>query len=282
VTGGVWGGPHLRLNTYSRVRIAGGTPATRERTGALCLTDLSGILGIMDVGEEKFVVRTFDCGVDGKLKIASLMQYLQEAAALHAQQLGFGFERLSELGTYWVLSNIRVEVVGLPRWNKQVTVQTWPSGYSRLIATREFVARASNGDELFKASSEWMVFDKQRARPKNLFHLDLGLPKTAPKVLDANLHRLEPRDDYRPAGHVLVPSSSIDLNGHVNNTEYVRWGTDALSRASELEGNIRSVQATYLSEVFEVLVSNSPPGFFNVLARKSATQTNVYLMEVSC
>jgi acyl-ACP thioesterase len=257
-----------------------------KRAAALCSPSVSGILGNVDTREDKFVVRTYDCGADGKIRIVSLMQYLQEAAALHAEQLGFGFERLSELGTYWVLSNIRVEIAGLPRWNEQVTIRTWPSGYSRLIATREFVGRGRNDDELFRAGSEWMVFDKQRSRPKNLFHLDLGLPKTGPKALEAKLKRLEPHDDYSPAYHVLVPSSSIDLNGHVNNTEYVRWGADALSRAFKLEGNIRSVQATYLSEVFEcdeldLLVSSGSRGRFSALARKSGTQTNVYVMDVS-
>lgn len=259
--------------------------------------------GVMDVREEKFVVRTYECGADGRVRIASLMQYLQEAAALHAEQLGFGVEKLGTLDGYWVLSNIRVEIARLPAWNEQVTVRTWPSGYSRLIATREFVGQGWDNGELFRAGSEWMVLDKQsplgdalrRNRPKNLLHLDLGLPTTGTKVLQEKLSRLEPHNDYSGAspphanlaGHVVVPGSSIDLNGHVNNTEYVRWGMDALSRAFKLRGNIRSVQATYLSEVFEgdeldLLVSCGPGESFHVVARKSGTQTNVFVMEVSC
>ncbi len=244
-------------------------------------------LGVMDVREEIFVVRTYECGADGRIKVASLMQYLQEAAALHAEQLGLGFEKLGEIDGYWVLSNIRVEIARLPVRNEQVIVRTWPSGYSRLIATREFIGQGRDNDELFKVGSEWMVLDKQRNRPKNLFHLDLGLPRTGPKAIQEKLNRLEPHNDYSFADRVLVPSSSIDLNGHVNNTEYVRWGMDALGRVFKLKGNVRSVQATYLSEVFEgddldVLVYCGPGRHFHALARKSGTQTNVYLMEVSC
>ncbi len=247
----------------------------------------------MDVREERFTVRTYECGADGHIKIASLMQYLQEAAALHAEQLGFGFEKLDALDGYWVLSNVRVEIAPAsrwgdgPAWNEQVTVRTWPSGYSRLIATREFVGQGRDKGELFRAGSEWMVLDKQSGRPKNLFHLDLGLPKTGPKALQEELSRLEPHNDYSLAGRVVVPGSSIDLNGHVNNTEYVRWGMDALSGAFKLAGNICCVQATYLSEVFEadeldLLVSCGTGGRFRVLARKSGTQSGVFVMEVSC
>lgn len=241
----------------------------------------------MDVREEKFVVKTCECGADGRIRIASLMQYLQEAAALHAEQLGFGFEKLGALDGYWVLSNIRVEIARLPVWNEQVVVQTWPSGYSRSVATREFIGRDRNGGEIFRAGSEWMVINKRTNRLKNLFRLDLGLPKTGQKALPNELSRLEPQENYRSVERVRVPYSSIDLNGHVNNTEYVRWAVDALRHAFRLEGDIRSLQATYLSEIFEddevdIAVSSDGNGKFRVLGSKPGDGRAVYLMEVVC
>ncbi len=241
----------------------------------------------MEVKEEKFRIRTYECGVDGSIKIFSLMQYLQEIASLHAGQLGLGFDRLSEMNGYWVLSNIRIEIKRLPNREDEVTLRTWPSGYSRTAATREFVGKDQNGSELFRAGSDWMVLNKETNRLKNLFKLDLNLPKTGVKALPDKVKRLEPNGDYRKADVVHVPSSSIDLNGHVNNTEYVRWGIDALSRTFKLEEHIRYVQATYLSEVFEgdeldLLATSKTGGQFSVLGRKSGTEANVFLMEVSC
>jgi len=243
--------------------------------------------GIVEVREEKITIRTYECGVGGSIKIASLMQHFQEAAALHAEQLGLGLERMKGLDGYWVLSNLRVEIAGLPTWNEQVSIRTWPSGYTRLIASREFVGRDRNGRELFRAGSEWMVLDKQRSRPKNLFHLDLALPRTGTKALQKKLSRLEPHQGGIAVDRVRVARSAIDLNGHVNNTEYIRWGIDALSREFKLSAEIRCVQATYLSEVFEadeldLLVSCGPDGRFQVLARKAGAQTNVFVMDVTC
>lgn len=217
----------------------------------------------------------------------SLMQYLQEVAAGHAGQLGFGFDRLNELNSYWVLSNMRIEIARLPKRNDEVTLRTWPSGYTRTMATREFVGTDQTGCEMFRAGSEWMVLNKETNRLKNLFRLDLGLPKTGRKALPGELSRLESRRDYRPVDHVRVPYSSIDLNGHVNNTEYVRWGIDALRRAFTFEGDIRSLQATYLSEVFkgdevDIAVSSDDEGRLHVLGRKPGDDGTVYLMEVAC
>jgi len=114
----------------------------------------------------------------------------------------------------------------------------------------------------------------------------MRLPKSGPKAISGELNRLEPRSSYSDIEQVRVPYSSIDINGHVNNTEYVRWGIDALRRIFEFKGNIRFLQATYLSEVFEgdeldILVSSGRNERFYVLGRKSSGSSNVYVMEIS-
>ena len=240
----------------------------------------------IEIKQGKFTVKTYECQADGNIKVVSLMQYLQEIAALHAEQLGLGFSRLNEIDSYWVLSNLRIEIARLPKWSDEVAIKTWPSGFTRLIATREFVGKDQYDCELFRANSEWMVLNKQKNRPKNLFRLDLGLPKSGPKAISGELKRLEPQCNYSNVEQVRVPYSSIDLNGHVNNTEYVRWGIDALRKRFQFKGNIRFLQATYLSEVFEgdqldLLVSSGSNERFYVLGRKSGGDGNVYVMEIS-
>jgi medium-chain acyl-[acyl-carrier-protein] hydrolase len=237
--------------------------------------------------EETFKVKTYECRPDGNIKTASLMQYLQEVAALHAEQLGFGINKLSKLNSYWVLSNLRIEINELPKWNDEVTVKTWPSGHTRVIATREFIGSNQEGRELFRASSQWMILDKHSNRPKSLSRLELDLPKTGLKVLSEELKRLEPREDYNEADRITVPYSSIDLNGHVNNTEYVRWSMDTLKKVFGFEGAVHSIYITYLSEIFEgdeleLLLSQNDNNRFYILSRRPATQDNVHIMEIIC
>jgi len=129
----------------------------------------------MDIRQETFTVKTYDCQSDGSIKVSSLMNYLQEAAAVHAEQLGFGFARLNEIDSYWVLSNIKIEFTKWPKWNETITLRTWPSGHTRSIATREFIGMNSAGGEPFKAGSKWMVLNKGSKRPRNLSRLDLNL-----------------------------------------------------------------------------------------------------------
>jgi acyl-ACP thioesterase len=215
------------------------------------------------------------------------MQYLQDIASVHADELGFGNTWLDEINGYWVLSNIRVDINLLPKWNDEVIIRTWPSGNTRLIAAREFVGKEGEGRELFRASSEWTILNKDTNRPKNLSGLNMNSLAVGPKVIEKEIERLKPIDDYSQVEQVWVPYSSIDLNGHVNNTEYVRWSIDAIKAKFQFEGDIRSLQVTYLAEVFmddklDLLVSAGSNRLFYVLGRKSDEANNVFLMEASC
>ncbi len=241
----------------------------------------------MDSHEDRFRVAAFDCRPDGVLKPNVLMQYLQESAARHAEQLGFGFADLDRQDCFWVLANLRIQITDTPRWRDCLTVRTWPSGFTRLAATREFIGENADGRELFRAASEWMILDKHTSRPRNLSRLNLNLPPTGLKVLDTDLGRLRPAPVYTKACTVSVPFSALDFNGHVNNTEYVRWALDGLHREHGDCPVIRSARMTYLAEVFEgdeieILVGAKEDRPLHILARQAGRtlEANVFLMEI--
>jgi len=233
--------------------------------------------------EEQFTVRAYDCQTNGTLKIFSLMQYLQVIATIHAEELGFGISHLDKINSYWVLSNIRIDFTRLPVWKEDISIQTWPSGHSRLIATREFTGKDQNKNELFRAGSQWMILNKDNNRPQNLLNLNLDMPNNGTKAISEKIKRLEAGNEYTPIGQMLVPYNSIDLNGHVNNTEYVRWGIDALNKIHKPRGKILSFQATYLSELFEGdeldLLIRSINNRYCVLMKRMNTDEIVFLME---
>jgi len=170
-------------------------------------------LRAVEVKEETFRVRTFDCQADGGVSVFSLMQHLQEIAAGHAEELGFGFARMGEMDAYWVLSNIRIEIDRLPRRDEEVTIRTWPSGYTRTVAMREFIGMDRNGGEMFRAGSEWMVLNKKTNRLKNLFVMVMMLNQIPLHQKNPKLERFPQRLHHhllgRPgekAGRISFPT----------------------------------------------------------------------------
>ncbi len=241
----------------------------------------------MNSREDRFVIRIHDCRPDGLIKANALMQYLQEAAACHAEELGVGFDDLDRWGCLWVLVNLRLELVCAPKWGDQIVVTTWPSGCTRVIASREFIGRSPDGREFFRAATDWMILDKHTGRLKNLARLDLNLPQTGPKALATGPVRLQPLDGYTGVCTLRVPFSALDFNGHVNNTEYVRWALDAVHQGLGRLPEVRSMQLTYLAEVFdgdevELLLAAGAGDGIGVCIRKSDHDggANAFLMEI--
>ena len=87
---------------------------------------------------ETFRVRCRETDRNGLLKLSSWFDFLQEAAANHAAQLGVGLEALSERGLLWVLSRLHLSIRRYPAIGESVTVETWPNGFRRLFAHRQF------------------------------------------------------------------------------------------------------------------------------------------------
>ncbi|MBN1125993.1 MAG: hypothetical protein JXA82_13375 [Sedimentisphaerales bacterium] len=205
----------------------------------------------VDIWQPEFTVKTYECGPEKTIRLPALMQHMQEAAATHAEQLGFGIEKLEPIHSFWVLWNLRIGMQRLPQWNEVYTIRTWPSSGSRVVATREFVGMDRDGNELFTAGSQWMVVNQKNRIPRNLCKLDIENLNIGPATYSAGMERLEPRGDYQIIETMQVPHSAIDMNGHVNNTEYVHWTLDGLVREGLHKESIRTMQIIFLSEVFE-------------------------------
>lgn len=201
------------------------------------------------IHEEKIQVKTYDCGPEGTVYPHDLLRRMQEAASNHADRLKWGFADLAPQGLFWVLSVIRVEIAEFPRFGSEFVLSTWPSGLNRLQADREFLGTAPGGKPLFAASSQWMVLNRDKDRPANLLSLKHPFAVREERALPGKLRRDKPGQRPEPLYRILVPASALDVNGHVNNTEYVRWAFDTLCLRRGRE-TLKGFQVSYHSEVF--------------------------------
>ncbi|MCF8105998.1 MAG: hypothetical protein K9K64_10980 [Desulfohalobiaceae bacterium] len=201
------------------------------------------------VHQEKIRVKTYECGPNGFVYPHDLLRQMQEAASNHADRLKWGFADLAAQDLFWVLSVIRVEIAEFPRFGSEFVLSTWPSGLSRLRADREFLGFAPDGKHLFAASSSWMVLKREKGRPANLLSLQDPFPVGGDRALPGRLRRDKPGQRPEPLYRILVPASALDVNGHVNNTEYARWAFDTLCLRRGRE-TLKGFQVSYHSEVF--------------------------------
>ena len=216
-------------------------------------------------GEYVFKVRSYECGKDGLATLPTICNYLQEAASLNAERLGFSKSDFNAAGNdiSWVLTRLKVKMSRYPQWEDEVKVTTFPRGGRKIVAWRDFIVTDSTGATLGVATSEWML-------------IDLATRKIVPvpqKVFDAANDVREPvlgaepftRFKYPAAAdetplEFVAQNSHIDLNGHVNNVHYLEWMLEPCAeyRPAEMEIVFRS--ETFAGEKVFVSVAEGEDG----------------------
>lgn len=170
---------------------------------------------------ENIRVRHREADRNGRLKLLSWFDFLQEAAANHAARLGVGLNALTERDQLWVLSRLKLEIRRSPQIGEELTVETYPSGVNRLFFTREFQVFDKSGEVIARASSAWLLLSAAKLRPLRPDQLPCPLPDNSDLPVHFRLDEKLPGDDaLAEEFSVPVRFSMEDVNGHLNNAEY--------------------------------------------------------------
>jgi acyl-ACP thioesterase len=204
----------------------------------------------MNIEQEKLEVRFGSIDRSDRLTLASTFDLFQEAAINHAEALGVGRDAMVKTGQIWVLSRLSVVWDRRPVWREEITVRSWPRGWEKLFALRDYDIRDREDHAVVRGRSCWIILDMEKRRPLRPQALMETLPMN--EGLDAMTGTpasLESRGDPRLLGERTALYSDIDYNGHVNNTRYIQWIQDRVdSTLLEQCGRAR-LDINYLGEV---------------------------------
>ena len=197
----------------------------------------------------RFLVRSYETDLQGRLQAPILCKWLEEAAVGHARILGVAVETLFEHGVAWVLSRLHLMVDRWPAGGEEIVVETWPEAASRLYTERRFEVFDASENRIGAASTLWLVLDLVRRRPirlppfvlEKLAEVEIG---TEPMRCDdlAPLKTAEIQRTY------TVRRSDLDLAEHVNNTSYVEWAVEAVPDEVWGTHDLAQLEIQYLSE----------------------------------
>jgi acyl-ACP thioesterase len=194
-------------------------------------------------------VRSYETDPYGRLQPRILCQLLQEAATLHADQLGVAVDLLIESGVAWVLSTLHLEMARWPGADEVITITTWPEAADRLFTERRFEIVDASDIMIGHAVTLWLVLDLERRRPVRL--PPLVVDRLREHVLgDAPIRgaQLDPPTEPQRELAFTVRRSDLDLAGHVNNTSYVEWVVEAVDDVVWASCDLASLEIKFLSE----------------------------------
>lgn len=205
-----------------------------------------------------FRVRAHELGATGCARLPTLLGYLQEAAALNARSLGFSHEELSASSLFWVLTRLYARLSpeaverGWPGWRERVTVRTWPVGFERLLARRDFLLLDEGGRTMGAAVSSWVTLD---AATRKLSPLPEELRARIPVHEEHALEfegRKTPGLDPSTTGdgaRITARRSDLDVNGHVNNAVLAAWVLDEAAAGLPARMRCTALELAFRAEV---------------------------------
>lgn len=217
----------------------------------------------------------------GTVKPRRIMEFLQDAAGEHAKRLGFGWDKLDQTGCLWVLSKMKI------RFYRPVTrdvgkfeLVTWPLKPVRFFAERCFAATDEEGKTLFQATSIWLVIDRSTRKIvsanalENIYNADFD---EAHCDVAPDFERFRRDESFAFCYEKAVRRSDLDINGHVNNTNYIDYALDALDPTER----VREAEIVYQKELVYgdtvAIYTKRNGNFVYVIGEKSETSFTVKL-----
>ena len=209
--------------------------------------------GIVDVWQEPVTIRFGSIDKSDKLTLDAVFQLFQEAAISHADNLDVGRAEMARTGQVWILSRMTVLVDRRPDYLETVSVSSWPRGFEKLFAIRDYSIKDKDGKAAVSARSAWLIVDLEKRRPlrpqavMDLLPQNTGLDAV---TQDAGaISGLAERDCLQKVSERKALYTDLDYNGHVNNVRYINWIEDALdTEVLEKAGKMR-FDINYLNEI---------------------------------
>jgi acyl-ACP thioesterase len=204
----------------------------------------------MDIWQETFPLRFDAIDRSDRLTLWSTFDFFQEAAISHAECLGVGREAMKKTGQLWILSRLSVFWERRPRYGETITVRSWPRGWEKLFAIRDYDIRDAGDRPIVRGRSGWLILDVEKRRPLRVQQLVETLPlNDGVNAFSASASGLDARSDLSKAGERIAAYSDVDYNGHVNNTRYIQWIQDITAPEILENAEQARLDINYLSEV---------------------------------
>jgi len=155
-----------------------------------------------------------DATGSGRVRLDAIARWLQDTAYADLVDAG-----LAGRGA-WVVRRARLRVERFPRFAEPVTLRTFCSGFSALVAERR--TSVSGGGAAVQAAALWVHLDSGSLRPARLgeeFHAVYGESADGRRARSRLRHPAPPPDAKRSAWRFRA--ADLDVAGHVNNAAYL-------------------------------------------------------------
>ena len=185
--------------------------------------------------------------MNGHVKLPDVILLSLQVSGMQSIELGVSDKAiLEDYNLVWIITDYDIEVVRLPRFAEEITIETEALSYNRLFCYRRFTIYDEAGQEIIRMLATFVLMDRDS---RKVHAVEPGIVAPYQSDFDKKLIRgpkyanlEEPiSKDYH------VRFYDLDMNGHVNNSKYLDWifevmGADFLTQYVPKKINLKYVK----------------------------------------
>lgn len=176
------------------------------------------------VHNTNFKIRAAEIGFERKVTGVSLIQLMQEASMEHIIKIEATAWDKDFIETTWVLLRKEVNFYSWPGLGAIIEVITYPTGFEKIFAYRDYIIMDQNQNIVATGASTWTLINKNTRKitrvPEKLTGFDAS---TFRDVLPRCETQLPISDQWHNMRSYLVGLYHLDWNGHVNNVYFSKF-----------------------------------------------------------
>ena len=187
--------------------------------------------------------------MNGHIKLPSLILLSLQVSGSQSTQLGVSDKEIIEkYNLVWIITEYDIDVIRLPRFAEEMTIETEALSYNRLFCYRRFTIYDESGQAIIQMLASFALMDRDSRKvhsvdPEMVAPYQSEFSKKiirGPKYTDLDNPTSK---DYH------VRFYDLDMNGHVNNSKYLDWIFEVMGADFLMDHIPQKINLKYVKEV---------------------------------
>ncbi len=226
---------------------------------------------------EHYRINTHDCDPSGFVRASLVQRYMQETANMQMLHAGLGPDELRGRDMAFLLSRINVSIYSPLLGGDEIDVTTWGCD-SRGVSFNRCYQIRRDGEVVAEAASVWGLIGISDHRIVRVGEIEMDIAMDEPLELDSPRRVRIPRElSLSLVGERPIYYSDIDMNRHMNNTNYPDMFCDFIPDMDTKRVIAMSISYAHeapLGELLKVYTAESDGVYYFRTVRSSDGQTN--------
>lgn len=204
----------------------------------------------MEYKSKRYITASM-CDKDSKLSMISIFRMIQDAVTDHLGDLGIdGVVVKERYGIVWVFVRNNVRVLRYPDWRDECGVRCFISQITPVKMIIDTEILCADGTPAVRSSLEACLIDFGSGRIRRISDIGADKLETHEPLPGLEFDRF-PRVGTETVRTAKIGSTTVDMCGHMNNVEYVRYILDSYGSHDFDERPIGRMDIHYIGQSYE-------------------------------